>query len=159
MKRINYFFTHSLLLAVMIIGSIGCQKKETPLLPDPEGTVIVFMRNGNDGADQTSITPKNCTSPFFINGSDNFEGENWKFAILNEMEGLAYITEIPVNADWTNQVAVKPKYGYVGECINNDSTPTYVRMYVSNLIKNSATGGIIGAEVRYQSPFLPKDKE
>ena len=144
------------LLAITAIFGTGC-KNDTPSPADPEGTVIVYMRNGNDGAEQTFITPKNCNFPFYINNSDNFEGgDNWQFVIIREMDGLANVTEIPSHAiaDWTKQVAVKQNYGYVGVCTNNDLTLTYVRIYVTNLIKNSATGGIIGAEVKYQSSFL-----
>jgi len=155
MKKINFLLTACLLVTTTIFLT-GCDKEEPAPPADPDGTVIVYMRNGNDGAKQTAITPKNCHYPFYINNSDNFEGENWKFWISEEMDGLVNITEIPNNqvADWTDQVAVKQKYGYIGQCFNNDGSHTNVRIYVTNLIKNSATGGIIGAEVKYQSSFL-----
>lgn len=159
----------SCLLATTVVFSAGCSKDDDKDVPpaDPEGTVIVFMRDGNTGAETTYITPKNCVFPFYINKSDNFDSEenlrgekNWKFAIVGEKKGLAEVTEIPdaATTDWTaKEVAVKAGYGYVGESVDENGNRIHVRLYVK-AYTTSAAGGKIGAEVRYQSPFLPTKK-
>ena len=175
MKKIIYFLSVCL-LATSVIFLGGCERKEKkltieyvyppnpPTQPDsiPTGAVIVFMRNGNLHTDRNYIYPKNCDLPFFINKSDNFQGESntandgWKFAVIGEVEGLWKITEKPADNStaWATEVAVKPGYGYVGQCDNeNSNVRAYVAIYVARLVKDADTGGIIGAEVRYYSPF------
>ena len=128
---------------------------------DPEGTIQVTMRNANNGT--THVLPDNCYDNFYIGGDDNFYGTqrygtNFKFATVGKVNGLGNITKIPTSG-WANPIAIVPGYGYVGASYDADSDfpskargVTYVRIYVIDWVV-STSGGIIGAEVKYQSPF------
>jgi len=121
---------------------------------DPVGTITVTMRNGSSG--NTCITPDNCGC-FYINSSDNFTGNNWKFATIGKMKGLGNITQVPA-AGFAPQVSVAPGYGYVG-VYTVGSRQTYIRLYVTDWVVNTSDG-IIGAEVKYAPlPYNPNVTE
>lgn len=94
---------------------------------------------------------------------DNFYGSwerNWKFVSIGKLKGLGNITKIPTSG-WASQVAVIPEYGYVGASYGASSYrmagTTYLRIYVMDYIE-SIGGGVIGADVKYQSPFHVKSE-
>ena len=164
----------SCLLATNLFFVAGCDDKNDPdnpsnSVPDPEGTIMVSMRNTNNGG--TYISPDGCTDGFYIGEDDNFYGSwyGWKFATIGKMNGLGNVTNIPMSG-WADKVAVVPGYGYVGCSISYSSASiapsktfkvAYARIYVTSWITSAASGGIIGAEVKYQSPFSfkPNAKE
>jgi len=87
------------------------------------------------------------------------------FAKVGKVAGLGSITEIP-NSGYARQVAVEPGCGYVakfhrvymaydsyGKYEQFDSY-CYARIYVVDWTKAVDSGGIIGAEIKYQSPFV-----
>ena len=128
---------------------------------DPEETIFVAMRN-NAG---TYVQPDGCDGTLHIDGSDNFSGGynafgRWKFVSMNKISGLGNITQIPASG-WADKVAVIEGFGYVARyegrnSVNSDfDRTTYVRIYVDSYIIASGTNGIIGAYVKYQSPFVP----
>jgi hypothetical protein len=170
MKKINYFLMLCVLAIATILG--GCKKEKEE---DPAGTVIVFMRNGTN-AEPTYVQPQDCDVPFFIDKDDNFNShdERWRFKVIGNVEtewnislskikthgglnheDLAKVPDPDEGHDWPTKVAVIPKYGYVGVCNSKDdpNKRTFVRIYVTRWVLNAATNGIIGAEVRYQSPL------
>jgi len=131
----------------------GCTKDEpgdpeTPSnsVPDPEGTVLVSMRNGNNGG--TAVYPVSGNTGFLIDAEDNFQG---RFVSLGAMKGLGNVTKIPTTG-WAAKVKVVPGYGYVGASLG--SGVTYFRIYVTDWITDAIYDGVIGADVKYQSPFV-----
>ena len=138
---------------------------------DPEGTILVAMRNGIGGVSITEVYPDgwqrgdgvNYDAGFCIYYDDNFMGSGVMFASKGKVSGLGAITQIPTNG-WTDKTAVIPGYGYVARyerkkynstTMQNELVSThYVRIYVVDYI--TTTGNeVIGANVKYQSPFNP----
>ena len=182
LKRVSW----GLALLVMVVacdkgssgGSDSWKNPYTPdnpdvPVPDPEGTVLVAVRNSNNG--KTEILPNGCYTFFYIK-NDNFcgnidfysgssyswTGSFWDFAIYSQVLSLGNITKIPTSG-WARQVAIIPGYGYVGRCIHyytdggiaeERRDTTYVRIYVTEYMTTSG-GGVMGAYVKYQSPFVP----
>jgi len=75
------------------------------------------------------------------------------------MSGLGNIKSIPTSG-WAQKAAVTKGYGYIARCINviNNNVfvdTTYVRIYVMEYLIAANSNGIIGAKVKYQSPFVP----
>lgn len=132
----------------------GCGKDEIPgdnpekEVDDPTGTILVSMRNENNG--KTAIAPKDAGS-FYIDEADNFKGySSYEFVTLGQMKGLGNVTRIPADG-WAEQVAVRPGYGYVA-AYSGGSSVVFTRLYVDSYM-TAVGGGIIGAAVKYQSPF------
>lgn len=116
-------------------------------VPDPAETVQISMRNSNNG--KTVLD-----GGIYIN-NDNFAGGH--FVSLGPVKGLGNITKIPTTG-WAGQVSVVPGNGYVAYVGNEGNLYTFYRIYVvKNLIGES--NGIIGAVVKYQTPFKGEDKE
>lgn len=112
---------------------------------DPEGTVQITMRNGNNGG--TSL------DNIYIDKADNFHIGYGGIASVGSVRGLGNVSTIPT-AGWSGQVAVTPGKGYVAYDGYSD---TYYRLYVMEYVE-SVAGGIIGAEVKYQKPFKGLDQ-
>jgi len=124
---------------------------------DPEGTVVVNMNSGSSG----NYIDIGIGSSIQINAANNFVGySSVEFASVGEVTGLSKVTSIPTSG-WAKSVAVVPGTGYVARCHNatySNGTYTYyykyARLYVVERTINTA-GGIMGATVKYQSPFEP----
>lgn len=117
-------------------------------VPDPEGTIILSMRDKNNGdtrLDNICIDNENF--------SDNWTPHVCKFVSVGSVKGLGNVANIPITG-WASAVAVFPGNGYVAYDI---VTKRFYRIYVNGYIVNT-TGGIIGAEVKYQEPFKGKDE-
>ena len=134
---------------------------------DPEGTVVVNMNNGSSG-NYINIGLGDYYGDIHIDAANNFAGYTTyvEFASVGEVSGLSKITSIPTSG-WATSAAVVPGTGYVarrtiqGQCYVGDSERSYrwyysfykyVRLYVVEHTVNTA-GGIMGATVKYQSPF------
>ena len=138
---------------MMALVCPACGEKDEPVpdgmdptqeVPDPEGTIQLSMRdqdNGNTIIDHISIN------------NENFSGWETSFTSLGAVRGLGNVVYIPVSG-WASRVAVVPGEGYVAY---NSSKKQFYRIYVMDYIV-STTGGIIGADVKYQEPFLGKDE-
>lgn len=111
-------------------------------VPDPEGTITLSMRNANNST--TYID-----NYIYINKGDNFTG--CKIVSLGAMKGVGNIAQIP-KTGWSDQVAVVPGYGYIAYANNK-----YYCLYVVDEVVNTS-GGVIGALVKYYSPFGGKDE-
>jgi hypothetical protein len=80
---------------------------------------------------------------------------------LGAMKGLGNITSIPstgftVPARTNYSVACEVGHGYVDNPAYDDRTEVvYVRLYVVESIIDTG-GGIMGAKVKYQYPFVPE---
>lgn len=132
----------------------GGNTTSTGNVPDPEGTINVSMRNGNS-KEATKIDTQ-----FFIDYDNNFSSytsERCSFACVGKVNGLGNITGIPTSG-WATKVAVEPGNGYVVRHFYKYGHCYYYRLYVEDYILNTS-GGIIGAKVKYQTPFKGKDVE
>ena len=163
MRKSVLFFVKTLLVLGLVFAT-GCSKDEDNggggnngggnggTVSDPAGTITVKVRNSDNG--NTMVTPESCIGYFGISLSNNFYGiyANWSFARVGNVSGLGNITEIP-NSGFAGQIAVEPGCGYVAKNESGGKV-TYVRIYVVGWTEAN-TGGIIGAEIKYQSPFEP----
>lgn len=153
--RKSTIYRLALLVAVMLpLALASCKKDDpnpdngTPVKPsteisDPEGTITLSMRNADSG--KTYLD-----NQFYID-NENFTGGY--FVSLGPVKGLGNVSTIPLKG-WSTQVAVIPGNGYVAYNPYND---TFYRIYVVQEI-GSTSGGVIGAEVKYQKPFKGADE-
>ena len=81
--------------------------------------------------------------------NENFIGAS--FVSLGAVRGLGNVSTIPTSG-WADQVAVEPGYGYVAYSNNQ-----FYRIYVVDNIV-STSGGVIGADIKYQKPFKGSDE-
>lgn len=161
-KRIDFLLQLMIILAIALVTN-SCSREDDDLdgdgnikpdveVPDPEGTIRLSMMSG-DGSNATKID-----NLFYIGGDYNFSGgSDCYFASLGEVKGLGNISYVPTMG-WANKVALRAGCGYVA-CQYSywHKEPTFYRIYVSDYILNG-TGGIIGADVKYQKPFEGKDE-
>ena len=176
MKRILQRGAAALLCAVLL-GMVSCDKDDDgatggnggKAVPDPEGTVTVQMRNANNG--QTKVYPDGFgysssngfySSYFWIDDADNLTGQG-DVVCIGKVAGLGNIRERP-EVGWADEAALLPGYGYIlrrSSKYDQDGRLTpdgynYCRVYVVGYL-TSTGGGIIGATVKYQSPFIPEN--
>ena len=114
---------------------------------DPTGTVSLSMMKGpsiREGATRIG------GSDIYIGNDYNFDGGY--FISLGAVKGLGNVSYIPTTG-WANKVSVRCDNGYVAY-----SNGEFYRIFVEKEIVGT-TGGIIGYDVRYQSPFKGKDLE
>ncbi|MBQ0019540.1 MAG: DUF5036 family protein [Bacteroidales bacterium] len=121
-------------------------------VPDPVGTITLSMRNASNGDTRLD-------SYIHIDKDDNFEGwDYWydspygspqyvHFASVGQVKGLGNVTGIPANG-WARKIAVVPGEGVVAY-----ANGKFYRIYVQDYLYAAGTGGVIGAEIKYQKPF------
>lgn len=120
----------------------GSQVSPDTPVPDPEGTISLSMRDYNNG--YTNLD-------YIYIKDENFKGEY--FASVGAVNGLGNISQIPISG-WSKSVAVTPGNGYVA---HSDYYDKWYRIFVTDYIV-STTGGIIGADIKYQAPFKGVDE-
>ena len=168
MKRILQRGAAALLCAVLL-GMVSCDKDDDgatggnggKAVPDPEGTVTVQMRNSNNG--QTYVYPDGLVTDFYIDRADNLASSYGDVICIGKVAGLGNIRERP-ETGWADEAALLPGYGYIlrrSSQYDQDGRLTpdgynYCRIYVVGYL-TSTGGGIIGATVKYQSPFIPEN--
>jgi hypothetical protein len=155
--------------------AVGCEDKDDPndpdnAVPDPTGTITVNITEITREEEGIIIglfggiawyPPNN----FLLGCNDYNENGNWQhynvsICNLGSMSGLGNITKIPasgftVPSELNLSVACEEGHGYVVKFEKEDgSSPEYVRLYVVESIV-STSGGIMGAKVKYQYPFVP----
>ena len=113
----------------------------TAVVPDPEGTVSLSMRNSNSG--------KTYLDDIYIL-NENFAGAY--FASIGAVQGLGNVSNIPITG-WANQVSVIEKNGYVAY-----DDGIFYRIFVEQSYTNTE-GGIIGFDIKYQKPFKGVDED
>ncbi|HIY15238.1 MAG TPA: DUF5036 family protein [Candidatus Alistipes cottocaccae] len=161
------------LLCALLLGAVSCDKDDDgaaggnggAAVPDPEGTVMVQMRNANNG--DTHVYPEEFkwkstnynTGPcyLYIDEADNLTCNSGDVICIGQVAGLGNIRERP-EVGWADEAALLPGYGYILRASNIDAPDGYVycRVYVVGYL-TSTGGGIIGATVKYQSPFIPEN--
>lgn len=118
-------------------------------VPDPEGTVTVnITNNGRDG----EIFLSDLSVDLYIDDGNNFRvhsslSPSPSIVSLGAMKGLGNVVSVPTEG-WSSSVAVMPGNGYVVR-----RNGQYARLYVDSYM-TSTSGGIMGATVKYQSPFV-----
>jgi hypothetical protein len=139
-------------------------------VPDPVGTItaniayevsISIITGKNHG----SIGWQNSDN-FYLKGSlkkkKSFNNKYYNVSICNlgKMEGLGNITRIPQAGfsypeEINSSVACESGHGYVIKFeLKPKQAPVYVRLYIVGPIISTG-GGIKGAMVKYQYPFVP----
>lgn len=147
-----------LVAVVMACAIVACGDDDDPndpgnSVPDPEGTVLLSMRNWNNGRTYLEVD----NGDMWIDVGDNFNGDSGCFSFVNlgKMKGLGNVTKIPTSG-WAEKVAVTPGCGYIArshDAFKNE----YIRIYVVDyIISAETTNGIIGANIKYQYPFTPE---
>ena len=142
MKHLKFFF-----LALCAVVTFSCTSDEPSNLdtvPDPAGTVSLSMRDFDNGRTYLNgyiyIRNENFLSgacnPFYVD----------RFVDLGPVNGLGNVSYIPKDG-WAEQVMVVPGHGYVADIMGQ-----YYRIYVIDYAY-SILGGIIGADIKYQTPF------
>lgn len=150
MKRIIYL---AIALLIPALLTVGCGKdidesgNKIPdagaSVPDPDGTITLSLRNKNNGS--TYIGNTN----FCIDEADNFSGYGRdRFASIGTVKGLGNVAYIP-KSGWANKIAVTPGQGVVAYDHNSGN---FYRIYVIGYTVGT-NGGIIGADIKYQTPF------
>ncbi len=115
---------------------------------DPTGTIALSMRNEDHG--QTWL------ENLYIGDDNNFRtqyGDN-HITSIGPVKGLGNVSSIPLTG-WANAVAVEPEAGYVAY---NPDRDEFIRIFVTDWVV-ATSGGIIGANVKYQKPFKGLDQE
>ena len=161
-----YLFLFQALMALNLVCATGCSKDDpsNASVSDPDGIV-------------TSNISENSSVQFYVNANyngfvgwtepNNFvlnDGWSYSYAAICDMgakKGLGNITTIPktgftVPDRGNTSVACQKGHGYVVQFIDESYTgdTTYLRLYVvSSLV--STDGGVMGATVKYQYPFVP----
>lgn len=129
----------------------GKQQTDTKSNQDPEGTVVLNMTNGS----KDNWYDIGLGRQIHIDEANNFVGyyADVEFVSLGEVSGLGKITSIP-STGWSKSAAVVPGNGYIARCGNR-----YARIFVVDYTV-ATSGGIMGATIKYQSPFqLPINLE
>lgn len=159
MKQMFDLLTKALLCAMLLFTASCGDDEGEGMAGDPTGTVLVSMRNDNQGS-ATSVYPDGC-GYFYIDNADNFTGSSWSFVTLGKVKGLGSIKNIPENG-WADKAAVQEGYGYVGRCATRDQynvmSYKYIRIYVVEYMTSSVGGGVIGAKVKY-APLESNDDD
>ena len=99
---------------------------------------------------------------FSIDKADNLTCDG-DVVCIGKVAGLGNIRERP-EVGWADEAALLPGYGYIlrtSSQYDQDKKPTldgynYCRVYVVDYL-TSTGGGVIGATVKYQSPFIPEN--
>lgn len=127
-------------------GTIIAPGKE---LPDPTGTVVFNLMQGDEDTEIKGFVP------IHINNAYNFEGKysSTYFVSLGKMKGLGNVTYVPQEG-WNSTVAVMPGEGYVARFSSSyyDRGSVYARLYVVSEIVGTSSG-VIGYKVKCQAPF------
>lgn len=133
----------------------------TKPVADPAGTISLSMNNKSNGGTTLDRIGIGSDNNFYAEYTSY--SELW-FADLGEVAGIGNITAIPMTG-WASKVQVKPGHGYVAYQRPYDyfygqgivyGEPHIYRIYVVDYI-TGVSGGIIGADIKYQTPFNGAD--
>ena len=169
MRKSVLFLMKTLLVLSMLVFATGCPDPKDEdvgnnsgnstekTVPDPEGTITVSMANSGSKSKQqvrgyglvVDDDPADVCW-IAINSDNNFVTQYCQVANVGKVSGLGSITKIP-NSGYSGFMSVEPQHGYV---VRADTDGSYTRLYVVEWTKNTS-GGITGAKVKYQRPFVP----
>lgn len=132
----------------------------TTPVADPEGTISLSMNNKANGDTRLGYIGIGADNNFYA--AETYMSQLW-LADLGEMAGLGNVTLIP-KTGWATKLQVKPGHGYVAyrrsvsfyNGVTTYSNEEIYRIYVVDYICGTS-GGIIGADIKYQTPFNGKE--
>ncbi|MBQ7462761.1 MAG: DUF5036 family protein [Bacteroidaceae bacterium] len=155
MSKKNYLLSlmTTMMVAMLSVGFVSCGDDDDIVSPDsgqpinpstpvndPEGTIALSMRNADNG--------KTYLDNIYID-KENFKGAS--FASIGAVSGLGNVSTIPTSG-WAEQMSVIAGNGYVAYSNNQ-----FYRIYVVSDIAGTS-GGVIGADIKYQKPFKGVDE-
>lgn len=156
-------------LVVLLIGGNACTEEDKGLtpgddtslgnggdaVPDPEGTILVSVRNESNGK---TIVKLSEVGTFYIDEGDNFVSSSTdiEFCSVGAVNSLGNIRAVP-DKGWASRVAVQKGYGYWVRT-KTVYDYKYARLYVDDYIL-SAINTILGVYIKYQSPYTPVNPE
>lgn len=138
-------------LATFLVAGVACTEKDEDPVPlvnsDPDGSILVSVRKENKGK---TIVRLPEVGDFYIDEGVNFVSNNSNLEIcsVGAVGGLNNVSKVP-NKGWASMVAVQEGQGYFVRNQNDG----YARLYVEKYIL-SANNAILGAYVKYQSPYI-----
>jgi len=162
MRKINLFLVQTLMILSLVFVA-GCSKNDgdgDKTVPDPEGTIVTNIRNDVSmnryngiyfglrevGIGTLAMTDANVFQSY---------GGGFDIAYIGTVNGLGSIQSIPKENLFTGSgCAVIENGGYVLRGTDSDNQVKYARLYVTRFLEDSG-GGIVGAEIKYQYPFVP----
>lgn len=154
MSKKNYLLSlmTAMMIAILSVAFVSCGNDDIlnpdngqPINPntpisDPEGTIALSMRNIDNG--------ETFLDKIYIE-KENFKGAS--FALIGAVSGLGNVSAIPTSG-WAEQMSVIAGNGYVAY-----GSGQFYRIYVVSDIAGTS-GGIIGADIKYQKPFKGVDE-
>ena len=150
------FFLMMVLVAFLVAG-MACSKEdkepvpteENTEVPDPEGTVLVSIRNSVNGGTPVELPE---LGRFYIDEGNNFVAydSNLEFCAVGAVRGLGDVRVVS-SGGWAAKVAVQEGYGYFARHKGSDGYK-YARLYVTEYIL-PLPDMVLGAYVKYQSPY------
>lgn len=146
------------LLCAMLLGMVSCDKDDDgaaggnggAAAPDPEGTVTVQLLNdGSTNVYFEGLVNGNYITRMTMDKANNLyvEPAYGQIVSVGAVAGLGDVYNAPEHG-WTSRTMAVPGCGYLVKA------SAYARIYVVDYI-TSTDGGIIGAIIKYQSPFIP----
>ena len=156
MKKVFCFFV----LIGMIVSIQSCkQEEEKKGEPDPPGTITTVIRN-DDFAVYIRGVPRTFGDAYVGIGTIRMNYLNiFSFgggiAYVGNVNGLGSIKSLPEESEFISERAVNEGGGYVLRATNTNNETEYARLYVSRVMIGANSGKIIGAELKYQYPFVP----
>jgi hypothetical protein len=160
MKKFNFFFV-SCLLATSMFFVAGCETDDSS---DPLGTMVNNIRNDvlrnpwsgtYFGAADIGIGALGMSQSNVFFNSTLYGGAMFEIAYVGTVKGLGSIKSIPNENLFTGEVAAIERGGYVLRGTDTNNRGKYARLYVVRFLTGANSGGIIGAQIKYQYPFEP----
>lgn len=139
------------------------------ILKDPEGTQISTISSSGNSSNYEAFYLE--MGPYIRCDDNNimysYSGE---FLIYGRVAGLAQVTDIPSNPQWSDEVSVVPGYGYILRFAPSSSDSQkyakyldsdgylYGRLYcIYSVGAVGSNGGRIVNVFKHQSPFTPSN--
>ncbi len=174
-----------LIIALVSICTVSCggdddddnnSPNSTTVVPDPEGTLEIFLNTGTDpyyySSKHTSIDLgwvslglRATQYLLALDTSNNIaiwdhrkKTEKKMIVSVGKVNGLGNIVSVP-NSGWTTQALVKEENGYIVhfDVEGSYNGEEYIRLYIKQC-QYDASGNITGAYVKYQRNWSPDDK-
>ena len=138
--------------AALLFASCG---KENDIQNDFSGeeiTLQVFttMYIGGDCRFELSLITNNNNPYFRAEYNSYYEYDN-DISVIGSISSFSDISVVPAN--WTKEVSVKEKNGYVCRSINKFGYQFYWKLYVKEIVKDAA-GNILAVKCIVSEPWI-----
>ncbi len=120
---------------------------------------FVQVLTGVDASLNVHFTTVTSALPDFSASYLIYENQGGEVAAIGRVAGLGAITDVP-RSGWGPIASAEPGNGYVlrfkpARNVEANLPVIHARLYIVQYL-TSTSGGIIGARVKYQLPFLPR---